>query len=165
MIRRLSFWLPVLVLGVLAASGAWADVFKLTNSQEVSGKVVSVDAKGVVIQKDDGMFDRVEWNRFSQEALKELNKRKDAKLFVEPLLEPEEEKVTEKKVAPEIPFNAPPRLPRPDPKAGFGSIFSSSVGVVLFIIGVLFTILYSYMVPAYLSGMLYQDIVRKERVV
>ena len=39
------------------------------------------------------------------------------------------------------------------------------IGVVLFIIGVLFTILYSYMVPAYLSGMLYQDIVRKERVV
>ena len=39
------------------------------------------------------------------------------------------------------------------------------IGVVLFIVGVLFTILYSYMVPAYLSGMLYQDIVRKERVV
>ena len=39
------------------------------------------------------------------------------------------------------------------------------IGVVLFIFGVLFTILYSYMVPAYLSGMLYQDIVRKERVV
>ena len=39
------------------------------------------------------------------------------------------------------------------------------IGVVLFIIGVLFTVLYSYMVPAYLSGMLYRDIVRKERVV
>jgi hypothetical protein len=39
------------------------------------------------------------------------------------------------------------------------------IGVVLFIVGVLFTMLYSYMVPAYLSGMLYQDIVRKERVV
>ena len=39
------------------------------------------------------------------------------------------------------------------------------IGVALFIIGVLFTMLYSYMVPAYLSGMLYQDIVRKERVV
>ena len=39
------------------------------------------------------------------------------------------------------------------------------IGVVLFIVGVLFTILYSYMVPAYLSGMLYQDTVRKERFV
>ena len=39
------------------------------------------------------------------------------------------------------------------------------IGVVLFIIGVLFTVLYSYMVPAYLSGMLYRDIARKERVV
>lgn len=39
------------------------------------------------------------------------------------------------------------------------------IGVVLFIIGVLFTMLYSYMVPAYLGGMLYHDIVRKERVV
>ncbi len=39
------------------------------------------------------------------------------------------------------------------------------VGIVLFIVGVLFTILYSYMVPAYLSGLLYLDTVRKERVV
>ncbi len=39
------------------------------------------------------------------------------------------------------------------------------VGVVMFLVGVLFTMLYSYMVPAYLSGMLYHDIVRKERVV
>lgn len=39
------------------------------------------------------------------------------------------------------------------------------IGIVLFIIGVLFTILYSYMVPAYLSGMLYLDSSRKERVV
>jgi hypothetical protein len=39
------------------------------------------------------------------------------------------------------------------------------IGVVLFIVGVLFTILYSYMVPAYLAGMLYLDTVRKERVV
>jgi hypothetical protein len=39
------------------------------------------------------------------------------------------------------------------------------IGVVLFIIGVVFTILYSYMVPAYLGGLLYLDTVRKERVV
>jgi Na+(H+)/acetate symporter ActP len=39
------------------------------------------------------------------------------------------------------------------------------IGVVLFIVGVLFTILYSYMVPAYLSGMLYRDTLRKERFV
>ncbi len=136
MIRRLSFWLPALVVGVFLASGAWADTFKLSNGQEVSGKVVagSLKADGVVIQKDDGGFERVPWGRFSQETLKELNKRKDAQPYVEPLLEPEEDKVTEKKVAPEIPFNSPPRLPRPEPKAGFGSVFSSSVGVVLFII-------------------------------
>lgn len=39
------------------------------------------------------------------------------------------------------------------------------IGVVLFLVGVLFTMLYSYMVPAYLSGMLYHDVARKERVV
>jgi hypothetical protein len=39
------------------------------------------------------------------------------------------------------------------------------IGVVLFLVGVLFTILYSYMVPAYLSGLLYRDTIRKERVV
>ena len=39
------------------------------------------------------------------------------------------------------------------------------IGIVLFLVGVVFTILYSYMVPAYLSGMLYLDVVRKERVV
>jgi hypothetical protein len=149
MIRRLSFWLPVLVFGVLAASGAWADTFKLTNSQEVSGKVVSVDAQGVVIQKDDGGFKRVAWREFSQEALKELAKRKEALRYVEPLLEPEEDKVTEKKVAPEIPFNPPPRLPRPEPKAGFGSIFSSSVGVVLFVILYLANIYAAYEVSLF----------------
>ncbi|MBP1655183.1 MAG: hypothetical protein H6Q28_1739 [Bacteroidetes bacterium] len=39
------------------------------------------------------------------------------------------------------------------------------IGVVLFLVGVLFTILYSYMVPAYLSGLLHRDTIRKERVV
>jgi Protein of unknown function (DUF4013) len=38
------------------------------------------------------------------------------------------------------------------------------LGIILFFVGVLLTILYSYMVPAYLCGMLYQDTVRKERV-
>jgi hypothetical protein len=40
----------------------------------------------------------------------------------------------------------------------------SWLGIILFFVGVLFTILYSYIVPAHLGGMLYRDTVRKERV-
>ena len=121
--------LMALALAAVLLPAALAETFKLTNGQELSGKVVSADSGGLVIQKADGSFVRTQWGKFSQEALKELSKRKDAQKYAEQYLEPEEEP-EEKEAVPEIKFNPPTRLPRPDPKTGFGSLFSSSVGIL-----------------------------------
>lgn len=134
MIRRLSFWMIALALGVCGAFALRAETFKLADGQVLEGEPIGPNAQSVVIKKPDGSFsDRISWGKFSPEALKKFDKIPATKRFVAEFIEPEEEKVV-KKAKPEIPFNAPPRLERPDPKAGFGSLFSSSIGLVMLVL-------------------------------
>jgi hypothetical protein len=117
-------------MGAPAAPGA--ETFKLADGQVLEGEPIGPNAQSVVIRRPDGSFsDRITWEKFSPEALKKFEKIPSTKKFVADFIEPEEDKEP-KRVAREIPFNAPPRLDRPDPKAGFGSLFASSIGLVLF---------------------------------
>lgn len=129
MSRWVCMGLLVLGCGVWWVCQASAETFKLTDGQELTGKIVSADSQGLVMQKEDGSFVRTPWNKFTDQALKELAKRKDIRKHIEALLEPEEEE-PQKQVAREIKYNAPPRLPRPDPQAGFGALFSGTIGLV-----------------------------------
>jgi hypothetical protein len=74
----------------------------------------------------------VGWTNFTQVALKEFAKDTKAKPFLEPYLEIEEE--AEAKPSLEIKPKDHPRLDRPDPKAGMGAMFSSSITIVLFLL-------------------------------
>jgi hypothetical protein len=81
---------------------------------------------------DDSFAPRMGWTNFTQEALKELAKDPKAKPFVEPYLDLEE--TEEKKPSLVIKPKAHDRLERPDPKAGMGAIFSSSISIILFLL-------------------------------
>src|SRR5882724_2939400 len=126
MIRRfaLAAFLPALMaLGAVSISAA---TYKLTDGNDLEGEPISFDARGVVVKKADGSFaPRVGWTNLTQEALKELSKQPKAKVFVEPFLDAEEPDA-EKKPKLEITPKVHPRLDRPDPRAGLGSLFSSS---------------------------------------
>ncbi len=134
MIRRFVTLLIFLVLLGVEIGSAQVSSFLLSDGRTLEGEPISINAQGVVVKRTDGSFaPRVGWTNFTQEAMKEIAKLPNAKTFVEPFLILEESEL-DKKPAIEIKPKAHDRLPRPDPKAGMGAIFSSSITVVLFIL-------------------------------
>jgi hypothetical protein len=134
MIRRFAFvTLPFAFLwaGLALAGGAG---YPLTDGTLLEGEPISFNAQGMVVKKPDGSFaTRVGWTNFTQEALKELAKQPKAKLFLEPYLEIDEADA-EKKPVLEIKPKTLRRLDRPDPKAGWGSLFASPVTLTLLVL-------------------------------
>jgi hypothetical protein len=126
-----ALFFAAILSGLLLAGGA---SYPLADGNVLEGEPISFDARGVVVKKPDGGFaDRVGWTNLTQEALKELYKLPKAKQFVEPYLdidEPDPDKPPPIEVKPKV----LPRLDRPDPKAGWGSMFASPVTVVLFLL-------------------------------
>ena len=132
--RRLSFCLFVLGLGAWLESRAAAETFKLIDGGELTGEPIAFGRDGVAVKKPDGSFSaKVAWTNFTQEALKQLATLPRAKPFVDPLLEPDEPEPS-RKVAPELKLKPVARLERPDPQAGLGALFSSSITVTMLLI-------------------------------
>lgn len=124
-------WFALMALGVSVAPAA---SYPLNDGSTLSGEPISYNVQGVVVKTADGNFaPRMGWTNFTQEALKELVKDAKAKPFAEPYLELEE---TEAEKKPSVMIKPKPhdRLARPDPKAGMGAMFSSAIGVILFVL-------------------------------
>jgi hypothetical protein len=134
MIRRFAVVMFFLALMAGARFTAPAASFPLNDGGTLEGEPISFTLQGVVVRTADGAFaPRVGWTNFTQAALKELARHPRAKSFVEPYLE-EDEPEAEKKPSLEIKPKPHDRLERPDPKAGMGAMFSSSVSIVLFLL-------------------------------
>src|SRR5258708_22963277 len=134
MIRRLSFFLLALIAGAWLESRSAAETFKLAEGGELTGEPIVFGRDGVAVKKPDGSFSaKVAWTNFTQEALQQLATLPRAKPFVDPLLEPDVPEPS-RKVAPELKLKPVPRLERPDPKAGLGALFSSSITVTMLLI-------------------------------
>lgn len=134
MIRRFA----VVVVALLLLAGGMhlglAASYPLSDGTTLDGDPISFNAVGVVVKKADGTFaPRMGWTNFTQEALKVFAKDAKAKPFLEPYLEVDEADA-ERKPSLEIKPKAHARLDRPDPKAGMGAMFSSSVTIVLFLL-------------------------------
>lgn len=134
MSRRFAVVFTLFALLTGGSSIARAASFALSDGTQVTGDPISFNVQGVVVKLPDGSFaPRVGWTNFTQEALKELAKEPKAKPFVEPYLDLDETE-TEKKPSVVIKPKPHDRLPRPDPKAGAGAVFSSGISVVLFLL-------------------------------
>lgn len=129
MIRRVAVLILLLGLGVECA---WAQgSFPLLNGEVLSGEPVHFNAQGVIFKRGDNTFTaRTSWTNFTEPALKELGKDAKAKPFVDQYLEAAEEEEPDKKAA-EITVKPPPRLERPNLKAGIGAVFTSPLSLVL----------------------------------
>ncbi|MGH8245172.1 MAG: hypothetical protein ACREUU_01930, partial [Gammaproteobacteria bacterium] len=124
----------------LAGAGefpAGAATYQLNSGESIEGEPVSFNPQGVVFKKPDGNFaPRAAWTNLTQAALKQLASNPKAKPFIEGLIEPEDVDPTgrDKQAEVEIKPKIPDRLDRPDPKAGFGALFSSTITLLGFIL-------------------------------
>ena len=118
---------------VLTSAMAQGAIYPLANGSTLEGEPISYNALGVVLKLPDGTFaPREGWTNFSQQALQEFAKNPKIKPLIEDQLDVAEPEDAKPKL--EIKPRHVDRLARPDPSAGFGALFSSSVSIVLILL-------------------------------
>jgi hypothetical protein len=135
MIHRCRWLWLALIVGCVAGGYGLAADFQLVTGEMLSGEPIAPDTRGVIIKRLDGnLSERVPWTNFTQAALQEFAKAlpKHQKLLEPFLIEDEPEPV--RRARQEVRFNAPPRLDRPDLKAGLGALFSSPLSLTLLLL-------------------------------
>lgn len=143
MIRLLLFGIALALLATGTGTLRGAE-FTLKDGSVLKGEPVGQDTKGVIIKSETGTFStRIDWAKFTQEALKEFAKNPRIAKIIENLLDspPGGEGDKEENVAiPERSKKAVPvarEYPKPDrnaPQFGFMSGFSTGIGIVMLLI-------------------------------
>jgi len=125
-------FLLTLVLASAATLTAWAETFKLVDGTTVEGEIVlPAKADALQLRLGGGKYERIPWEKLSQETLLQLKDNAAVVQFVSPLIEvPEAEKI--KKT--EVEIRPVPRLERPAKTSVMGGLFSSSVGLVVLLL-------------------------------
>jgi hypothetical protein len=132
-----------LVAFVTAGAAESNVTLKLKDGSEIAGQVggSTFNRDGVAIMIDGRYQARTRWDKFSQDALRQLAQFDKAKAFVAPLLEEaspevkEQEEVKARKEARAIPIKpVENRLERPKAPSRFLALFVTPVGIVLFLL-------------------------------
>ena len=132
MIRRFALMMVCMAVCVGTALGQAS--YPLLSGEVLTGDPVHFNAQGAVFKRSDGSFtSRTSWTNFTEAALKELGKDARAKPFVDQYLEAAEEDEPEAQRR-EITVKPVERIDRPNPKAGFGAIFSSPLSIALILL-------------------------------
>ncbi len=122
----LCAWLCVLLPAAINAM-----VFEMTDGTTVDGEVVLGKPESVKIRLPDSTYKDITWDKFSQQTIKKLAEDQKLKSFVEPYIEiPEEERIRKT----EVQIKPVPRLDRPAKGSLLGSLFKSSVGLVMLLL-------------------------------
>ena len=139
------FFLFIVLSGLiwLMPDGAAAE-FKLKDGTVHNGTPLTPGAKGIIIKLESGAFTpTIPWEKFSQEALKELVKNPKAKAFAEVLIEiapeemePEPDPATPSaKAKPAIVVKEFPSPGRPAGKTGLiGAMFGTQIGFFILMV-------------------------------
>lgn len=135
---RMPNWCLSMILLGLFCPGSWGGTYQLITGLNVTGEAIAPDANGVVIKLTATTFsDRIHWTNFTELALKKMAEDDPkVKPFVAPYILDEPDMPAQVKKRPEIKPKSVPRVARPDPQAGLGALFSSTLGWVL--LGVLY---------------------------
>jgi hypothetical protein len=120
-----GFWL----CGLLVA--ARADTFQLTDGSSLTGDIVTFNDNGITFRAADDSYTNVMWTKFSQDALKQLEKRPKIKPLVEAFIEVP---ASERPHKPEIRIREVTRLELPPKQSLIGALFSSSVGLFVLLV-------------------------------
>lgn len=123
----LKFFLTIALI-ISAAATAWAESFKLADGSTVEGEIVlPAKADALQLRLGGGKYEKVPWEKLSQETLVRLKQNPAVAQFVEPLIEVSDD-VKVKKT--EVVIREVPRLERPAPSSVIGGLFSSPVGLL-----------------------------------
>ncbi|WP_040549037.1 hypothetical protein [Pedosphaera parvula] len=128
-----SFCILLGLFGLLnGTANAETQTLHLTDGQTVAGDVVSMDERGIVLRQADGKYsDHIGWAKLSQDNLKDLQGNPKAAQFVEPFIELSAQ---DKAKRTEIEIRPVPRLERPATRSLIGGIFTSGIGIFLFVL-------------------------------
>lgn len=125
------FCVVLWVCGLLAGV-AGAETFHLTDGQTVSGEMVSMDGSGFILKQPDGSYgERIPWAKLGQADIKELVQNPKAAQYVEPFLEPDP---TERQKRTEVEVKEFPRMNRPAGHSLIAAIFTSPMGLFIFLV-------------------------------
>ncbi len=120
-----GFW----VCGLLSIANA--ETYTLTDGTSVSGDIISANDDGVIFHTpDDKYTDRLSWTKFSQEALKILDKNPKVAPYAEPFIEtpPTAHAQTD------VHVHNVTRLELPPKGSVIGGLFSSSLGIIVILL-------------------------------
>jgi hypothetical protein len=122
----------LLVLCVSLAATAYSETLHTLDGQTLTGDVVSMDEKGIVLRQADGKYsDHIPWGKLSQDNLKELQSNPKAAPFAEPFIELTAE---DKAKRTEIDIKPVPRLERPASHSLIGGLFGSAIGFFIVLV-------------------------------
>lgn len=128
-VRRVWIILGLLAWVTLGAVTGWAEVYPMADGTRMEGSPVSANERGIVLRLPDGTFsDRIPWERFSQEALREFAKNPKFRRFAEVYVFEEEQ--TTRAARPAVPKPQPVegKLSRPEQPAIWAGLLGSPVG-------------------------------------
>jgi hypothetical protein len=111
----------------------WADTFKLSTGETLTGEVLPTSANdaGVQVKVGEGKYEKVAWASFAQEDLKKFAQNKKMEPLVEPFIEISQEEKLKKT---EVNIKQPPRLERPARQSLIGALCSSGLGLLIILI-------------------------------
>lgn len=127
-IIALAGWLCALLVSL-----AQAMTFEYADGTKVEGEIVQGKPEFLKIRVDGNKYEDIAWEKLSQTTLKELLADPKLKLenFIQPFIEiPEEDRIKRT----EVEIKAVPRLERPAKGSVIGSMFGSSVGLVVMLL-------------------------------
>jgi hypothetical protein len=112
----------------LAASVVSAESFKLNDGSTVEGDIV-LPAKpdGLLLRVGGDKYERIQWEKLSQETLAQLGTNPALRQFTEPFIEVSAEERAKKT---EVVIQPVPRLERPAPGGVIAGLFASPVGLL-----------------------------------
>lgn len=126
-----KFFLSLVLLCCVSLT-TWAETFKLADGTTVEGEIVlPAKADALQVRLGGGKYERIPWEKLSQETLQQLKANAAVAQFVTPLIEvPEEEKIRKTEVV----IQPIPRLERPAKSSVIGGLFHSSVGLMVLLL-------------------------------
>lgn len=125
----LALALGLIICGLLTGIGR-ADVYTLADGATVEGEIASANDKGAILRQPDGRYsNRIAWEQFSQDDLKQLAKNNRYARFVQGLILDDEPEEMKKPAPPPLVVNpVENRLTPPDHPSLIGGFFGSAVG-------------------------------------
>jgi hypothetical protein len=118
-----------LLLWLVGAAASHAQSYGLTDGTSVAGELISADERGAVFRTPEGQtLDRVPWIKFSQDALKALQKSPKAARHVEPFLDVDVSKKAQKR---EVKIREWEKPSREAAGSFLGGFFSTGLGLLI----------------------------------